>query len=247
MNGDSTLHERYEAVLARIAAACAAAGRDPGEVRLLAVSKTFAASRVLELAALGQRAFGESYLQEALPKISECGHERPESRLEWHFIGPIQSNKTRHIAENFDWVQSVDREKIARRLSEQRPESAGDLQVCLQVNVSGESTKSGCAPHEALALARAVASMPRLRLRGVMAIPAPTDDPARRRAQCASVRGIHERLCDAGFALDTLSMGMSDDLEAAILEGSTMVRVGTALFGVRAPAGEDRPPAPQSP
>ena len=118
MNGDPTLHERYEAVLNAIAAACAAAGRDPGEVRLLAVSKTFAASRVLELAALGQRAFGESYLQEALPKVSECGHERPESRLEWHFIGPIQSNKTRQIAETFDWVQSVDREKVARRLSE---------------------------------------------------------------------------------------------------------------------------------
>lgn len=241
MNGDPTLHERYEAVLSRIAAACAAAGRDPGEVRLLAVSKTFAASRVLELAALGQQAFGESYLQEALPKISQCRIERPEFGLEWHFIGPIQSNKTRPIAETFDWVQSVDREKIARRLSEQRPESAGELQVCLQVNVSGEDTKSGCEPQEAPALARAVAAMPRLRLRGVMAIPAPTDDPARQRAQCAAVRAVFDRLRDAGFALDTLSLGMSDDLEAAILEGSTMVRVGTALFGRRTRSTEPRP------
>jgi len=242
MNGDPTLCARYEAVLARIAAACATAGRDPGEVRLLAVSKTFSAPCVLGLAALGQRAFGESYLQEALPKISECAHERPEIGLEWHFIGPIQSNKTRPIAETFDWVQSVDREKIARRLSEQRPESAGDLQVCLQVNVSGEDTKSGCAPQDALALARAVAAMPRLRLRGVMAIPAPAEDPGRQRAQCAAVRAVFERLRDAGLALDTLSLGMSDDLEAAILEGSTMVRIGTALFGHRTKSA-DSPPA----
>jgi len=234
MNGDSTLHERYDAVRARIAAACAAAGRDAGAVRLLAVSKTFPAARVLELAALGQRAFGESYLQEALPKISQCRVERPDFALEWHFVGPVQSNKTRPIAETFDWVQSVDRERIARRLAEQRPPAMGPLNVCLQVNVSGEASKSGCEPADAPAIARAIASLPLLRLRGVMAIPAPTDDNAAQRAQCAAVRSIYERLRADGFDLDTLSMGMSADLEAAIAEGSTMVRVGTAIFGARA-------------
>ena len=237
MNGDPTLRERYDALRARIDAACDAAGRERESVRLLAVSKTFAARRVLELAALGQRAFGENYLQEALAKISECALERPDSPLEWHFIGPIQSNKTRAIAENFAWVQSVDREKIARRLSEQRPESAPPLNVCLQVNVSGEQTKSGCAPEDAPALARAIAALPGMRLRGVMAIPAPTDDPARQRAQCAAVREIYRRLLERGLALDTLSMGMTDDLEAAIAEGATMVRIGTALFGQRAAGG----------
>ena len=233
MNGDSALHERYGALLARIAAACSSAGREAATVRLLAVSKTFPAARVLELASLGQRAFGESYLQEALPKISACRDERPDLALEWHFIGPIQSNKTRPIAEQFDWVQSVDRDKTARRLSEQRPESAGALNVCLQVNVSGEGSKSGCAPGEARGLAEIIAGLPRLRLRGVMAIPAPTDDASVQRAQCASIRGIYEALVAAGHRLDTLSMGMSDDLEAAIAEGSTMVRIGTALFGPR--------------
>ncbi len=237
MNGDSTLRERYEALAARIDAACDAAGRARGCVRLLAVSKTFAASRVLGLAALGQRAFGENYLQEAVAKISECEHERLVPPLEWHFIGPIQSNKTRPIAERFDWVQSVDREKIARRLSEQRPEAAPPLNLCLQVNVSEEPTKSGCAPSEALGLARAIVALPRLRLRGLMAIPQPTDDPRHQRAQCAAVRAIYDELVAAGLELDTLSMGMSDDLEAAIAEGATMVRVGTALFGARPPAG----------
>jgi pyridoxal phosphate enzyme (YggS family) len=233
MNGDSALHERYDALLARISAACGRAGREAGTVRLLAVSKTFPATRVVELAGLGQRAFGESYLQEALPKISQCRHERPDLALEWHFIGPIQSNKTRAIAENFDWVQSVDREKTARRLSEQRPASMDPLNVCLQINISAEQTKSGCAPADARGLAAAIASLSRLRLRGVMAIPAPTDDASRQRAQCASIRRVYEELLDAGHALDTLSMGMSDDLEAAIAEGATMVRVGTALFGSR--------------
>jgi pyridoxal phosphate enzyme (YggS family) len=236
MNGDSALHERYDALLARMSAACSRAGREAGTVRLLAVSKTFPAARVVELAQLGQRAFGESYLQEALPKISQCRNERPDLALEWHFIGPIQSNKTRAIAENFDWVQSVDREKTARRLSEQRPGTMEPLDVCLQVNVSEEQTKSGCAPADAHGLAAAIASLPRLRLRGVMAIPAPTVDPSRQRAQCASIRRVYEELLAAGHALDTLSMGMSDDLEAAIAEGATMVRVGTALFGARAKA-----------
>ncbi len=233
MNGDPTLQQRYETVLARIRAACTAAARAPDAVSLLAVSKTFDASAVLALAALGQRAFAESYLQEALDKISRCASERPDPALEWHFIGPIQSNKTRPIAETFSWVHSVERDKIARRLSEQRPASLPPLNVCVQVNVSGEASKSGCAPDEALDLARAVAALPGLRLRGVMAIPEPTDDVARQRAQFAAVRAVFDRVRAAGLDVDTLSMGMSDDLEAAIAEGSTCVRVGTALFGRR--------------
>jgi len=233
MNGDPTLQQRYETVLARICAACGAAARAPDAVSLLAVSKTFDASAVLALAALGQRAFAESYLQEALDKISRCASERPDPALEWHFIGPIQSNKTRPIAETFSWVHSVERDKIARRLSEQRPASLPPLNVCVQVNVSGEASKSGCAPDEALDLARAVAALPGLRLRGVMAIPEPTDDVARQRAQFAAVRAVFDRVRAAGLDVDTLSMGMSDDLEAAIAEGATCVRVGTALFGRR--------------
>lgn len=233
MNGESTLSMRYGALRERIAAACRAAGRAPGAVRLLAVSKTFGAHDVLALAALGQRAFGESYLQEALPKITGCANERPDPGLEWHFVGPIQSNKTRPIAETFDWVHSVEREKIARRLSEQRPPGRAPLQVCVQVNVSGEASKSGCAPQEAPALARAIAAMPGLALRGVMAIPEPTDDVARQREQFARVRAVFDAIRAGGLDVDTLSMGMSDDLEAAIAEGATIVRVGTALFGTR--------------
>ena len=234
MNGDPTLQQRYETVLARIDGACAASGRPAGSVALLAVSKTFDAQAVQALAALGQRAFAESYLQEATDKISRCATERPDLAIEWHFIGPIQSNKTRPIAEQFAWVHSLEREKIARRLSEQRPQSAPPLNVCVQVNVSGEATKSGCRPDEAVALGAAIAQLPGLRLRGVMAIPEPTSDQNRQRAQFAAVRQVFERLRDAGLPVDTLSMGMSDDLEAAIAEGATCVRVGTALFGRRA-------------
>ena len=233
MNGESTLRDRYESVLARIAAAARDAGRAPQAVRLLAVSKTFGADRVLALAALGQRAFGENYLQEALEKIAACRAERPEAGLEWHFIGPIQSNKTRPIAENFDWVHSVDREKIARRLDEQRPPQLPPLQVTIQVNVSGEATKSGCAPADVAPLARAIAAMPRLRLRGLMAIPEPEVDPERQRAPFRALRALAIELDAAGTAVDTLSMGMSGDLEAAVAEGATIVRVGTALFGAR--------------
>ena len=229
MNGDPALQARYEAVLVRISRACEAAGRPADGVRLLAVSKTFGGGDVLALAGLGQRAFGESYLQEALPKIQACA----AWQLEWHFIGPIQSNKTRSIAEHFDWVHGVDRAKIAQRLSEQRAPDLAPLQVCVQVNVSGEASKSGCEPAQAQELARVIASLPHLRLRGVMAIPEPTDDISRQREQFARVRSVFEQLRDAGLAVDTLSIGMSDDLEAAIAEGSTMVRVGTALFGRR--------------
>jgi len=235
MNGESTLPQRYAALLARIESACLASDRAVDSVRLLAVSKTFDASAVLSVARLGQTAFGESYLQEALVKIDACVASGADIAFEWHFIGPIQSNKTRPIAERFDWVQSVDREKIARRLAEQRPPELAPLQVCLQVNVSGETSKSGCTPEEALALARVIATLPALRLRGVMAIPAPDDDPVRQREQFSRVRSIYTDLQAAGFDLDTLSIGMSDDLESAIAEGSTMLRVGSALFGRRPP------------
>lgn len=245
MNGESTLRERYERLHLRVRAACEAAGRPPASVTILAVSKTFPASQVLELAALGQRAFGESYLQEAVAKIDACDAgrqqavagrpEAPPPALEWHFIGPLQSNKTRPVAERFDWVHSIDRERVARRLSEQRPPGLAPLNVCVQVNVSGESTKSGCAPEAAGALAQELVRLPGLRLRGVMAIPAPSDDPGVQRAQFARVREVFERLRQEGLDVDTLSMGMSDDLEAAIAEGATLVRVGSALFGDRPP------------
>ena len=242
MNGDLLLRERYDRLAGRLRAACQAAGRDPGEVRVLAVSKTVSAARVLELAALGQRAFAENYLQEAQAKIAACALERPDLALEWHFIGPIQSNKTRPIAEHFAWVHSIEREKVARRLSDQRPAGAPPLEACIQVNTSGEASKSGCPPEQAVSLARAVAALPGLRLRGVMAIPEPASGYAAQRAPCAAVRAVYERLRDAGLGVDTLSMGMSDDLEAAVAEGATLVRVGTALFGPR-PGAQSGPPA----
>jgi hypothetical protein len=245
-DGESALLARHEAVLARIGAAAAACGRRPEGIALLAVSKTFGPQAVRALAAAGQRAFGENYLQEALAKIAACeaaevaaapersadGAGRPRP-LEWHFIGPIQSNKTRPIAERFDWVHTLDRDKVARRLSEQRPVGRAPLNVCIQVDLGDEATKSGCPPGEVPALARLVAQLPGLRLRGVMSIPAPTDEIARQRAQFARVRAVLDRMRDDGLDVDTLSMGMSGDLEAAIAEGATIVRVGTALFGER--------------
>ena len=202
----------------------------PGAVRLLAVSKTWPAESLRALAACGQRAFGESYVQEALPKQAALA----DLPLEWHFIGPLQSNKTRPVAAGFSWVHSVDRLKLAQRLAAQRDAHLPPLQVCLQVNVSGEASKSGVAPDELPALARAVAALPRLRLRGLMAIPEPTDDPALLASRFGQVRMLLEALNDeAGLGLDTLSMGMSHDLEAAVAQGATIVRVGTALFGER--------------
>ena len=230
------LAKRLAEVRARIDAACAQAGRAPGEVALLAVSKTFPAEDVAALAAAGQRAFGENYVQEGIDKIERCAARlagRPESLPQWHFIGPLQSNKTRPVAERFDWVHSIERDKIARRLNEQRPADLAPLQVCLQVNVSGEASKSGCDPADAPALAHAVAALPRLRLRGLMAIPEASESVAQQRAAFAALRELYERLCAEGVVLDTLSMGMSADLEAAVAEGATMVRVGTALFGTR--------------
>lgn len=219
----------------RISAAASAAGRGPGAITLVAVSKTFPASAVAALAGFGQRHFGENYLQEAVPKI-EAVRARVDPPLTWHFIGPIQSNKTRQIAAHFDWVQSVDRLKIAQRLSEQRPAGLPPLNVLLQVNISGEDSKSGVRPSELPALARAVALLPRLKLRGLMAIPEPADEPTQQRRPLAALRALFDEQRGAQFAdWDTLSMGMSADLEAAIAEGATMVRVGTAIFGERTP------------
>lgn len=212
-----------------IAQAASAAQRGVADVRLLAVSKTFPAEAVREAYRGGQTAFGENYLQEALEKI-EALRDLP---LEWHFIGPIQSNKTRAIAENFAWVHSVDRLKIAERLSAQRPAHLPPLNVCLQVNVSGEESKSGVAPAEVMQLAQAVACLPRLRLRGLMTIPAPAHDEAAKRAPFARMRALLEQLKSRGVMLDTLSMGMSHDCTAAIQEGATIVRIGTAIFGAR--------------
>jgi pyridoxal phosphate enzyme (YggS family) len=205
------------------------AGRAVEAVGLLAVSKTFGAAAVRELAACGQREFGENYLQEALEKQAQLA----DLPLVWHFIGPIQSNKTRAIAEHFSWVHGIDRLKIAERLSAQRPPDMPPLQVCIEVNVSGETSKGGVAVAELPAVAEAVAKLPGLQLRGLMAIPAPTPDPAAQRAAFRRVREAYEDLIRRGHTLDTLSMGMSGDLEAAILEGATIVRVGTALFGER--------------
>jgi pyridoxal phosphate enzyme (YggS family) len=234
---DSTTQARLQQVRERIERAARAAGRDPGLVALVAVSKTFGADRIGQALAAGQHRFGENYVQEAVGKIDQIARTEPGRSVEWHFIGPIQSNKTRELAERFDWVQSVERLKIAQRLSQQRPADRPPLQVLLQVNISGESTKHGVAPRELPELARQVARLPGLRLRGLMAVPEATQEAARQRASFATMRELLQRLRqDAGTAgadLDTLSMGMSDDLEAAIAEGSTMVRVGTAIFGAR--------------
>lgn len=226
----TTIETNLQAVHRRIVAACAAAGRDPASVQLLAVSKTFAAAAVAEARAAGQRQFGENYVQEAVAKVTALS----DAGIVWHCIGPIQSNKTRLVAEHFDWVQSLDRLKIAQRLSEQRPQALAPLQVCIQVNTDGGANKAGIAPDELPALARAVARLPRLRLRGLMAIPEPAPDFDAARAVHQRAKDLFDRLNADGMALDTLSMGMSGDLEAAVHAGSTMVRVGTAIFGARA-------------
>jgi pyridoxal phosphate enzyme (YggS family) len=225
----TTIPANLQAVKQRIAAACAAAGRDPAEVALLAVTKTWPVAYVRAAAEAGQRCFGESYVQEALPKIAALA----ALGLEWHFIGPLQSNKTRPVAESFAWVHSVERLKIAERLSAQRPAQLPPLDVCVEVNVSGEESKSGCPPDAAPALCRAVAALPNLRLRGLMAIPEPTENSALARRRFAQLRAMRDALNAEGMRLDTLSMGMSHDLEAAIMEGATMVRIGTAIFGER--------------
>lgn len=218
-------------VHARIERAAHAAGRDPQSVALLAVSKTFPADDVRAAHAAGQRAFGENYVQEAIAKIEALADLR--ASIEWHFIGPLQSNKTRSVAEHFDWVHSVDRLKIAQRLAEQRPDALPPLNVLLQVNVSGEASKSGVAPAEAAAVAHEIAALPKLRLRGLMSIPEPAETLEAQRAPHRMLRELFDSLRADGLALDTLSMGMSADLEAAVLEGATIVRIGTAIFGAR--------------
>ena len=221
------------AVRARIATAAVRAGRAPKSIRLVAVSKTQPPEAVAAALQAGQREFGENYLQDATPKLEAFAGQG----LCWHYIGQLQSNKTRAIAERFDWVHTLDRESIARRLSEQRPVSLPPLEVCIQVNVSGESRKGGVAPGRLQTLAEAVAALPRLKLRGLMSIPAEYTDEESQRAPHRELRILLESLNTRGFALDTLSMGMTGDLEAAILEGSTLVRVGTAIFGPRTPKG----------
>jgi PLP dependent protein len=225
----ATIALNLTAVRARIERAARSSRRDVSEISLLAVSKTFPASCVEEAHRAGQTAFGESYAQEAVRKITALA----ALELEWHFIGPVQSNKTRAIAEHFQWVHSIEREKVAARLSAGRPPHLPPLNVCIQVNVSGEASKSGVAPGCERALAKAIAALPGLRLRGLMAIPEPGSDPSAQRAPYARLREMRDALVAAGYALDTLSMGMSDDLEAAVAEGATIVRVGTAIFGSR--------------
>jgi pyridoxal phosphate enzyme (YggS family) len=226
------IHANLQAVQARIEQACARAGRPSGSVRLLAVSKTFGAAAVQQAWAAGQRAFGENYVQEGVDKVVEL-REAGCAGIEWHCIGPLQSNKTRLVAEHFDWVHSIDRLKVAQRLAEQRPSALPPLQVCVQVNVDGGPNKSGVLPDQAVALVQAVAQLPRLRLRGLMCIPEPAPDFEQACEVFGRARMLFDQLRGQGLELDTLSMGMSDDLEAAIASGSTMVRVGSAIFGTR--------------
>lgn len=228
----ATIPDNIQHVRARIARACVTAGRPAESVSLLVVSKTFGPDAVRQAAATGERHFGENYVQEALAKMDALA-DLPS--LEWHLIGPLQSNKTRVVAERFDWVHTVNRLKIAQRLAEQRPAGLPPLQVCLQVNVDGGANKSGVAPAEVPALAQAVAALPGLRLRGLMAIPEPADDEAGRRAPHRALRDLLQTLQRDGLAVDTLSMGMSSDLDEAVLEGATIVRVGSAIFGARPP------------
>lgn len=230
----ATISENLQQLQERIETACQTAGRPVQSVTLLTVSKTFAGDAVREAFAAGARRFGENYVQEGLDKIAELGDLR--SQIEWHLIGPLQSNKTRPVAEAFDWVHSVDRLKTAQRLSDQRPAEMAPLQICLQVNISGEASKSGVSPAELPALARTVAALPRLRLRGLMAIPEPAATAEAQRVPHRALAALLAELNKQDLALDTLSMGMSADLEAAIAEGASIVRVGTAIFGGRAAA-----------
>ena len=225
----SAITSNLQAVRSRIYEVALNLGRAPDSIHLLAVSKTWPLACVIEAAEAGQLAFGENYVQEAVDKAVATA----ERKLEWHFIGPLQSNKTRLVAEHFDWVHSVDRLKIAERLSAQRPSNLPALQICIQVNVSGEHSKSGCAPDEALALCLAVTKLPNLRLRGLMTIPEASNNTTEQRSAFRHLREIFEAARASGLPLDTLSMGMSHDLEAAIAEGATIVRIGTAIFGER--------------
>ena len=231
----ATISENIQQLRGRIERACQQASRPVQSVTLLVVSKTFPADDVRQAFAAGERRFGENYVQEGLEKIDRLADLRDQ--IEWHLIGPLQSNKTRVVAEHFDWVHSVDRLKIAQRLSEQRPPHLPPLQICLQVNISGEASKSGLVPADVQDLAHAVAALPRLRLRGLMAIPEPAPDLPAQREPHRALAQLLSLLQGQGLALDTLSMGMSADMEAAILEGATLVRVGSAIFGQRSAVG----------
>jgi len=225
----TTISKALQAVQTRILRAATQCGRAPDSIHLIAVSKKVQAEALRSAFEAGQRTFGESYVQEALPKIAAL----EDLAITWHFIGPLQSNKTKLVAENFAWVHSVERIKVAQRLSEQRPAHLPSLNLCLQVNVSGEASKAGVTPAEIHALAQAVSTLPKVKLRGLMAIPEPTQDLALQHTQLRLLRNLFDQLNAQGFDLDTLSMGMSDDLEAAIAEGATQLRVGSAIFGAR--------------
>lgn len=232
----TTIASKLQSVYAQISDACQKCGRQPTEVALLAVSKTFPAEAVREAALAGQRAFGENYIQEAVDKMAAVRAMADVPALQWHCIGPIQSNKTRLVAEHFDWAHTVDRDKIAQRLNDQRPDGLAPLQVCIQVNVDGGVSKSGCSPDEAVALARVIAQMPRLCLRGVMSIPDPQADDAAMLAVHRQVVAVFARIRDGvpGLAQwDTISLGMTADMHTAIAAGSTLVRVGSGIFGAR--------------
>jgi pyridoxal phosphate enzyme (YggS family) len=229
----TTIEHKLQSQRLRIREACQRFGRDPAGVQLLAVSKTFGPDAVAQAVDAGQRHFGENYVQEGVAKIMALRDSRPHVPLVWHCIGPLQGNKTRQVAEHFDWVHTIDRLKIAQRLSEQRPARLGPLQVCIQVNVDGGGNKSGVAPTDALALARAVSTLPGLTLRGLMCIPEPNPDFVAAKSIFESARGVFDALNASGLSLDVLSMGMSDDLAPAVAAGSTMVRVGRGVFGSR--------------
>jgi pyridoxal phosphate enzyme (YggS family) len=230
----ATIADNLQAVKARIEGAAIRARRDPAAVTLLAVSKTHPVASIDEARAAGQRAFGENYVQEALEKMDAMEpREQGVQRLEWHLIGPLQSNKTRLAAERFDWVHTLASEKIAKRLSEQRPSAMAPLNVLIQVNVSGEASKAGVSPEEVFTLSQKAGSLKGLRLRGLMAIPEPTADTGLQRSRFSQVRILFEQMKSKGVPMDTLSMGMSDDMESAIAEGATLVRIGTAIFGQR--------------
>lgn len=229
----SPISHNLQAVLADIRQYAVSQQRDPENLQLLAVSKTFPISAIIEAAQAGQLAFGENYVQEAVTKITSLRASHPDLALEWHFIGPVQSNKTRLLATHFDWVHTIERLDIALRLARQRPAEMPALNVCIQVNISGEASKSGVEPGQVAELAHAIRVLPHLRLRGLMCIPAATDDPAQQRNAFQALRLLKEQLNAAGLALDTLSMGMSADYHAAIAEGSTLVRIGSAIFGKR--------------
>lgn len=229
----SSISINLQAVKAHILQASKEAARPADAVRLLAVSKTCTAETVIEAAKAGQTAFGENYEQEAVNKIQRIKTLAPDLKLEWHFIGPIQSNKTRGIATHFDWVHSVDRERIAKRLSDQRPDDLPPLNICLQVNISQETSKSGVDEKAVMELARSVSLLPRLKLRGLMAIPEPEEDREKQHEPFRRLKKLYDQLRSEGYDLDTLSMGMTADMEAAIAEGATIVRIGTAIFGAR--------------